>query len=270
MWYRHVRDSLCVELCLTSEQIAGVLGGQTKRSNGHTDASQDLDSSDSHVEDLVSSEAIADDSESAVTKDEEETETVETVHGSSLDTQVETSDSITSNPETWPYVKTERGGDPKLPPNSKVRDIDDIDRKIVLTVRGACTDTTVWIELRKSIGICRRLTKQQIASIVAIPQRGGNAVFPELTIYAPGVVSPDANTWPSRDVVRGRPDSPPDKMEYRVDDLDRQIIKSVYTHSSNGGMNWSSAIREIGSNRRLTLNQIRYSLKLMQEAGEMA
>jgi hypothetical protein len=130
IWLHHERDAVCVETGLTSEQVAGVLGGLT-RANGNGHAVRN--------------------------------------GGSGTPRERQVTRGITKDPSTWPERAVERGGKRQQAPIQSAAAVpDDVDHQIVVAVRRACDQGQGdWQALRRQIACVRRLWPHSIAGIVA-------------------------------------------------------------------------------------------------------
>lgn len=210
IWLLHARDAVCVELQLTPDQVAGILAAQTKRRNGDTDLpprrtttrtasaveptpaedvdDQALDASADDAGGDDDSEASADDAgsppaEEAPADSQQETEAAAPQEPLEEATDEDTApplvdlDKITLDPKTWPRRAPTADGDPKRPPTASTKevkpaDVDEIDRDITfMCARDHKDDKPRWKATVTQIGIIRRLSKYQVAGILAVGTR---------------------------------------------------------------------------------------------------
>lgn len=144
------RDQLCMALGLTTEQVAGVLAGSTRRTNGNGGGER-------------LPEVVVEDPQPAVP----ELETTQEVQVVEPAEQRATSreQAITHEVDTWPVRSSKNGAD-RPPRGHKEYEIDETDYQIVRAVLRHGSDE-YYQQVREQIAIRRRLTGQQVAGIKA-------------------------------------------------------------------------------------------------------
>lgn len=255
------RDQVCVRFGLSRKSVARILGGKTQHFNETHAFGHGLPANPSASQDPGS---------------------------------------VTADPATWPVVELEEGGKANKPPEGFVREVDGLDRAIILAVRRACNaGQGDWDDLRFKIGAIRRLGTQQIAGIVArarqvgeLPPNGNGSAgsnpapaapapsapvssAPPATAASPsskptnGITS-DPATWPQRPVEMGgqRPVRPL-KPVHDVDEVDRRVTLTVFRACEAGQGDWKNLAWQIGTARRLTRQQVAGIVAVARRNGDL-
>ncbi|MFH1405302.1 MAG: hypothetical protein ABIH21_04375 [Patescibacteria group bacterium] len=167
-----VRDALCVELGLTPEQVRGVLSGNTRRSNGTSDASSGDQGSLPEPSAPTQPSVVREKTKKRPVKKPMSKQPDARANASAPVSLVSIA-SVTTDPVSW-ESRQKVHGRADQPPKQKEYDVDDYDRAVVdAVVANTQKGSPDWKRLMRVIRLKRRLTQQQVAGIVAVMTRQG-------------------------------------------------------------------------------------------------